>query len=72
MRYLAGDWVGDDDFFEGARDAIQAMTDLYLSDSTKAKIGALEKLGIDRKDVETFERGDLYVDVTPILSEVQE
>lgn len=60
------------DPWEAAEQAVVMMTDVYLSDSSKAKIGALKALGIDRNDVETFERGDLYVDVTPLLSEIQE
>jgi hypothetical protein len=55
-----------------AEQAVAMMSDLYLSDSSKAKIGALKVLDIDRSDVESFERGDLYVDVTPLLSEIQE
>jgi hypothetical protein len=57
---------------EAVEEAVSMMQDVYISDSSKAKIGALKSIGIDRKDVETFERGDLYVDVTPVLSEVQE
>lgn len=72
LRHLAEDWIGDDDYFKGARDAITAMRGIYLSDSSKAKVGALKVYDIQRDDVETFERGDLYVDVTPVLSEVQE
>lgn len=55
-----------------AEQAVDMMTDLYISDSTKAKIGALKILDIPREDVETFERGDLYVEVVPVMSEVQE
>lgn len=73
-EYAAVD--GDTGVIESPRDAaanaVAMMTDLYLSDSSKAKIGALKALGIDRSDVETFERGDLYVDVVPVMSEIQE
>lgn len=57
---------------EAAEKAVVLMSDIYLSPSSKAKIGALKDLEIDRKDVESFERGDLYVDVVPVMSEVQE
>lgn len=57
---------------EAAENAVDMMSDLYVSPSSKVKIGALKVMDIDRREVEEFERGDLYVDVTPVLSEVQE
>lgn len=69
------------DFYRGANagaaEAIRVMRDIYLSDSTKAKVGQLDRLGIPRgKDadgtVRHWEKGDPYIDVQPIMSEVQE
>jgi hypothetical protein len=57
---------------EAAENATRFMRDIYISDSTKAKVGALKVLDIPRREVESFELADLYLDVQPILSEVQE
>lgn len=54
-----------------AEQATKLMRDIYISDSTKAKVGMLKVLDIPRDEVESFERGDLFLDVEPILSEAQ-
>lgn len=43
--------------------AVQAMTDLYVSPSTKAKIGALDNYGIERKAVHAVENKGWKLDV---------
>lgn len=69
------------EFFSGVRVgadvALLTMSDIYLSDSTKAKVGQLDRYGIPRDpkrddSVRTYEKGDKYIDVSPIMSEVQE
>lgn len=69
------------DFYRGANigaaEAIRIMSDIYLSDSTKAKTGQLDRYGIPRgKDAEGtvrhWERGDPCIHVGVIQSEVQE
>jgi hypothetical protein len=61
----------------GADVALRTMRDIYLSDSTKAKTGQLDRYGIPRdprKDdsVRTYQKGDPYIKVEPIMSEPQE
>lgn len=45
----------DDDYFDGfldgGRQAIDVMSNIYLSDSTKAKVGQLDRYGIPRDPV---------------------
>ena len=63
---------------DGAAEAIRIMSDLYLSDSVTAKVGQLDRLGIPRNpktsedSVRTWVKGDRYIDVSPIMSQVQE
>ncbi len=61
----------------GAAEAISIMSDIYISDSTKAKVGQLDRYGIPRnpKDdgsVRTYAKGDPIIDVSPIMSQIQE
>jgi hypothetical protein len=60
-----------------AREAVAIMGDIYLSESTHAKVGQLDRYGIPRDpkrddSVRTFIKGDPFIDVVPIQSEVQE
>jgi hypothetical protein len=57
---------------EAAEKATKLMRDLYISDSTKAKVTVLKTLDIPRGEVESFERGDLYLDIEPLLAEPHE
>jgi hypothetical protein len=61
----------------GAGEAVRIMRDIYVSDSTKAKVGQLDRYQIPRdKDadgtVRHWEKGAPCIKVEPIMSEVQE
>lgn len=77
-QVLEESWEGE---FKGEAALLAELAErfrnVYLSDSTKAKVGQLDRYGIPRDprnddSVRTFRKGDRYIDVSPIMSEVQE
>lgn len=60
-----------------AKETVSIMTNIYLSESTDVKVTQLDRYGIPRDpkrddSVRTFIKGDPFIDVQPIQSEVQE
>ncbi len=61
----------------GAKRAAAILRDIYLSESTKAKVTELDRYGIPRTrdadgTVRHWEKGPVYIDVSPIQSEPQQ
>lgn len=59
-----------------AANAVHMMSEIYLSDSTTAKVTQLDRYGIPRgksdDSVRHWEKGHTYIDISPIMSEPQE
>jgi hypothetical protein len=58
--------TGEIDPRVAAEAAARTMQSLYLSDSTKAKVGVIDRLGLDRRQVRTKEFKSWKVDVISV------